>query len=65
MDEVKRLEREVKDLQNTLRRQNEEAERARNKLIEENRQKLAAYQSEMQRAIRELIDAGTYPERLY
>lgn len=53
MDELKRLEREVKDLQNTLRRQNEEAERARNKLIEENRQKLAAYQSEMQRAIRE------------
>ena len=53
MDELNRLEREVKDLQNQLRRQKEQSERARQKLIDENRRNLEQYQSEMQRAIRE------------
>ena len=53
MDELKRLEREVNDLQNQLRWQNEQAERARQNLINENRRNLENYQKEMQRAIRE------------
>ena len=53
MDELKRLEREVYDLQNQLRRQNEQAERTRQNLINENRRNLENYQKEMQRAIRE------------
>ncbi len=53
MDELKRLEREVNDLQNQLRRQNEQAERARQNMINENRRNLENYQAEMQRAIRE------------
>ncbi len=53
MDELKRLEREVKNLQNQLRQQNIQAERARQSLIDENRRNLERYQSEMQRALRE------------
>ena len=53
MDELKRLEREVNDLQNQLRRQNEQAERARQNMINENRRNLENYQKEMQRAIKE------------
>ena len=37
MDEIKRLEREINFLQSELRRQNEEAARARQKLIDDNR----------------------------
>ena len=44
MDELKRLEREVNDLQNQLRWQNEQAERARQNLINENRRNLENYQ---------------------
>lgn len=58
MDELKRLEREVKDLQWQLKQQNEEAERARNRLIEENRRNLNVYQAEMQRAIKEHDNAA-------
>ncbi len=53
MDELKRLERDVKDLQKQLNRQKDEAERARKKLIEENRRNLDAYQTEMKRAIKD------------
>ena len=53
MDELKRLEREVNDLQNQLRRQNEQAELARQNMINENRRNLENYQKEMQRAIKE------------
>lgn len=53
MDELKRLEREVRDLQSQLRRQNEQAERARQRMMDENRRNLERYQSEMQRAIKE------------
>ena len=53
MDELKRFEREVKNLQNQLRQQNIQAERARQSLIDENRRNLERYQSEMQRALRE------------
>ena len=53
MADVTSLEREVNDLQNQLRRQNEQAERARQKMIDENRRKLDSLQSEMQRAIKE------------
>ena len=53
MDELKRLEREVRDLQNQLRWQNEQAERARQRMIDENRRNLEQYQSDMQRAIKE------------
>ena len=53
MDELKRLEREVRDLQAQLRRQTEEAERARRDLIADQKHKLEACQAEMQRAVRD------------
>ena len=65
MDELKRLEREVKDLQNQLRQQNEQAERARQRMIDENRRQLEQYRTEMQRALREHDrNAQTEYERL-
>ena len=53
MDELKRLEREIRDLQNQLRSQNEQAERVRQSMIDENRRNLEKYRSDMQRAIKE------------
>ena len=56
MDEIRRLENEINSLQQQLRRQNEEAAAARQRLIDENRRNLEACKAEMQRAIREHDD---------
>lgn len=53
MDEIVRLEREIRELQDKLRQQNAEAARARQNLIDDNRRNLDAYQADMRRAIRE------------
>lgn len=58
MDEIKRLEREIRDLQAQLRQQNAEADRARRDLIAENKRRLEACQADMQRAIREHDNAA-------
>ena len=63
MDELKRLEREVNDLQNQLRWQNEQAERARQNLINENRSNLENYQKEMQEKYGEQIFGRSQPIR--
>lgn len=53
MDEIRRLEREINSLQTQLRKQNTEAEKARQRLINDNRRSLEAYQADMRRAIRD------------
>lgn len=49
MDEIRRLENQIKELQRELQRQNSEANRMRQNLANENLRKLQQYQSEMQR----------------
>ena len=53
MDEIRRLENEINNLQSQLRQQNTEATRVRQNLIDENRRSLQSYQSDMNRAIRD------------
>ena len=48
MDEIRRLENQIKELQRELQRQNSEANRMRQNLANENLRKLEQYQSEMQ-----------------
>ncbi|WP_026657795.1 hypothetical protein [Butyrivibrio sp. AC2005] len=47
MDEIRRLERQLRELQNELRRQNNEAAQMRQRLARENQEKLRAYEREM------------------
>ncbi|MBE5871328.1 MAG: hypothetical protein E7294_08725 [Lachnospiraceae bacterium] len=47
MDEIRRLEIELRELQDTLERQRAEAARMRRELSEENRQKLSEYEKQM------------------
>lgn len=47
MDEIRRLENQLRELQRELQRQNAEAARMRQRLSEENQQKLRAYENEM------------------
>lgn len=48
MDEIRRLENQIRELQRELQRQNSEANRMRQNLANENLRKLQQYQSEMQ-----------------
>ena len=48
MDEIKRLERQIRELQEELQKQNFQAARMRQELADENLRKLQAYQAEMQ-----------------
>lgn len=47
MDEIRRLENQIRELQRELQRQNSEAARLRQNLADENLRKLQAYQAEM------------------
>lgn len=47
MDEIRRLERQLRELQSQLQRQNQEAAQMRQRLAAENQQKLRAYEQEM------------------
>lgn len=49
MDEIRRLEYQIKNLQRQLQRQNKEAARMRRNLADENLRKLQAYQDEMKK----------------
>ena len=51
MDEIARLEREIYSLQRSLREQNSEAARARQKIIDKNRRDLEKLQADMKRAL--------------
>lgn len=51
MDEIRRLEQEIRALQAQLQRQNTEAARARQQLIDRNRQNLDSFQRDMHQAI--------------
>lgn len=51
MDEIRRLEREIVDLQKQLNQQNSEANRVRQQLVDENRKNLQAVQNDMRAAI--------------
>ena len=51
MDEIRQLEQQINALQAQLRSQNEEAARARQRIIDENKRALDSYQAEMRRAI--------------
>ena len=51
MDEIRRLEQEISSLQAQLRQQSSEAARARQRIIDENKRALDAYQADMRRAI--------------
>lgn len=53
MDNIRALEREIDQLQNRLRHQNEEAARERNKMLEQNRRSLEKYRLDMQRTIQQ------------
>ncbi len=48
MDEIRRLENQIKELQRQLQAQNAEAARMRQRLADENLQRLQAYQKEME-----------------
>jgi len=48
LDEIRRLENQIRELQRELQRQNSEANRMRQNLANENLRKLQQYQSEMQ-----------------
>lgn len=53
MDEIRRLEQQINELQAQLRQQNSEAARMRQKLIDENRSALQSYQKDMRKALSE------------
>lgn len=51
MDEIRRLENQIKQLQRELERQNAEAARFRQRIADENKRKLEAYQKEMRTSL--------------
>lgn len=53
VDQVKKLEREIDALQKQLRQQNQQAERERQRIIDESKQAIGYYQEDMKRAVRE------------
>jgi len=53
VSEIRRLEKEINQLQSQLRQQNTEAARVRQNLIDENRRALQSYRADMKRAIRD------------
>lgn len=61
MDEIRRLEQEIRALQAQLLQQNTEASSARQRLIEDHRRNLESYRADMQRAIQE-HDRGAQEE---
>jgi len=67
MDEIRKLEKQIVELQNQLCQQNAEAGKMRDKLIDDNRRALKSYQVDMNNALKARDDATRkeYERKLY